>query len=240
MSLDNPTKLCPKCQQYKPASAEYFPVNKQRSPGLGTYCRPCSTIYKRERARLKRKTETPEQHEIRLAKARAYAKANPEKIKAKRRRAYIAGAERYRAYTREYYTNNRVEILSDLRSRYREDSDYRLRLVEKSKDWRKRNTIKVKVNLKFYHSKRRAARLNRKDDLSKSDIVNMFEEQNGRCFYCGITLSWEVHRDIHTDHVMPFSRGGTNTLDNIVLSCEECNSDKGVKTLEEWLKVRGW
>lgn len=240
MSLDNPTKLCPKCQQYKPATSEHFPVNKQRSPSLGTYCRPCSTIYKRERARLKREAETPEQHEIRLAKARAYAQANPDKTKAKRRRAYIAGAEQYKAYTREHYAKNREIILANLRNKYQSDNEYRLEQIKKTRNWRGRNIVKSKINGKYYRHRSRANFLNRENTLTKSDISSMFDDQNGRCFYCGITLSWEVHRDIHTDHVLPFSRGGTNTPENIVLSCEDCNSDKGTKTLEEWRKVRGW
>ena len=35
------------------------------------------------------------------------------------------------------------------------------------------------------------------------------------------------------DHVVPLSRGGTDTLDNLVAACSDCNSRKGWRLLEE-------
>ncbi|MEU6633832.1 HNH endonuclease [Streptomyces parvus] len=48
-----------------------------------------------------------------------------------------------------------------------------------------------------------------------------------RCAYCGESAE-------HLDHVMPLSRGGTDTEDNMVPACAKCNLSKGAKTLEEW------
>jgi 5-methylcytosine-specific restriction endonuclease McrA len=36
------------------------------------------------------------------------------------------------------------------------------------------------------------------------------------------------------DHVVPITRGGKSTLDNLVTSCKRCNSSKKGKTAEEW------
>ncbi len=53
------------------------------------------------------------------------------------------------------------------------------------------------------------------------------------CAYCGTPCeSW--------DHVMPLSRGGPNTLDNIVPCCWPCNSDKKHRTPEEWFAGERW
>ncbi|NET39905.1 MAG: HNH endonuclease [Cyanothece sp. SIO1E1] len=47
------------------------------------------------------------------------------------------------------------------------------------------------------------------------------------CQYCGSA------RRLTLDHVMPQSKGGKHTWDNVVTACEACNSRKGNKTLPE-------
>ncbi|MCV6639494.1 HNH endonuclease [Candidatus Albibeggiatoa sp. nov. NOAA] len=47
------------------------------------------------------------------------------------------------------------------------------------------------------------------------------------CQYCGSTKKLTI------DHVMPRSRGGTHTWDNVVTACERCNSRKGDRTPQE-------
>jgi len=50
------------------------------------------------------------------------------------------------------------------------------------------------------------------------------------CVYCGAYAP-----DGHCDHILPLSKGGNDTLDNLAWSCSECNLSKGHKTLREWL-----
>jgi HNH endonuclease len=45
----------------------------------------------------------------------------------------------------------------------------------------------------------------------------------GRCRQCGST------HELHFDHVIPLSRGGTNSVANIQLLCGVCNRAKGAK-----------
>jgi len=49
------------------------------------------------------------------------------------------------------------------------------------------------------------------------------------CQYCGIEAQVG-----HVDHVVPLSRGGTDTIDNLVWSCRKCNLSKRDKLLDEW------
>lgn len=51
-----------------------------------------------------------------------------------------------------------------------------------------------------------------------------------KCRYCGKNLN-KNNRVI--DHVLPWSKGGRNTEDNLVLSCRACNSQKSNKLLED-------
>jgi hypothetical protein len=49
------------------------------------------------------------------------------------------------------------------------------------------------------------------------------------CIYCEKQcdeLQWE--------HIIPRSRGGFDTIDNMVLACRGCNSEKGARDLFEW------
>ena len=50
------------------------------------------------------------------------------------------------------------------------------------------------------------------------------------CRYCGKRTN-QYTRQI--DHVIPVSRGGTNDLDNLAVSCRTCNYRKGTQLLEE-------
>ena len=55
-----------------------------------------------------------------------------------------------------------------------------------------------------------------------------------QCAYCGLTgvaLHWE--------HIIPVSRNGPNTIDNMVLSCASCNLEKGARNPLEWFAAKG-
>lgn len=62
----------------------------------------------------------------------------------------------------------------------------------------------------------------------------------GKCENCGKPLepNW------HADHIQPYSKGGTTTLDNLQALCPECNWKKGAKvnelSLPDWFKLRDW
>lgn len=56
---------------------------------------------------------------------------------------------------------------------------------------------------------------------------NIFYRDNYTCQYCS------SKENLTIDHVMPISRGGEWTWENLVTACSRCNSRKGQKTLEE-------
>jgi 5-methylcytosine-specific restriction endonuclease McrA len=63
------------------------------------------------------------------------------------------------------------------------------------------------------------------DQLSEKYI-----SQDGCCHWCGV----KVGLKFEIDHVIPISRGGHDTIENIVISCGKCNRSKGDKLPEEW------
>ena len=56
---------------------------------------------------------------------------------------------------------------------------------------------------------------------------NVHIRDNYTCQYCG------SREQLTLDHVMPVSRGGKSTWENVVTACYPCNARKGSKTPEE-------
>jgi 5-methylcytosine-specific restriction endonuclease McrA len=65
----------------------------------------------------------------------------------------------------------------------------------------------------------------RKVELSRKNILR---RDNNRCQYCGTTKP-----PLTIDHIMPRSRGGLDTWENLVCACIKCNTKKGNRTPEE-------
>jgi 5-methylcytosine-specific restriction endonuclease McrA len=53
----------------------------------------------------------------------------------------------------------------------------------------------------------------------------------GTCWYCGEKVGYH---NLTMDHVIPLSRGGRSTKDNLVPSCKECNNKKKSSLPVEW------
>ena len=54
----------------------------------------------------------------------------------------------------------------------------------------------------------------------------IYKRDKNKCQYCGSTKSLTI------DHVIPRSRGGKDTWENLVVACSPCNVRKGDKMLE--------
>lgn len=78
------------------------------------------------------------------------------------------------------------------------------------------------------------------DRLKLSDIApwvaGQVEAGHGEvvCPYCGVVLD---SMTTAFDHVVPLSRDGTNTLDNLAMVCRRCNWYKASMTGAEWSRL---
>ena len=74
-------------------------------------------------------------------------------------------------------------------------------------------------------------------EVSISDPIvrkAIYVAYNGQCFYTGRKITFE---DMHIDHIIPKIKGGTDTLDNLVLSCATINLEKNAKTSPPFVAV---
>ena len=60
--------------------------------------------------------------------------------------------------------------------------------------------------------------------------INIVWRDNNQCQYCGNYFSTDK---LTMDHVIPKSRGGKNTWENLVAACKKCNQKKGSRTPQE-------
>lgn len=65
----------------------------------------------------------------------------------------------------------------------------------------------------------------RQVELSKK---NVFRRDGGKCQYCG-----NSNKLLTIDHIMPKSRGGEDSWENLTTACFDCNNKKGNKTPSE-------
>jgi 5-methylcytosine-specific restriction endonuclease McrA len=63
----------------------------------------------------------------------------------------------------------------------------------------------------------------------KENRLSLYERDNYTCYKCGKLLTrW----DATLDHILPVSRGGKNTQDNLITCCLMCNSRRRNKEVE--------
>jgi 5-methylcytosine-specific restriction endonuclease McrA len=150
---------------------------------------------------------------------RAWRKANAEHLKAKKA---------------EWYQQNRETVIQ--RSRVRQDADperaaaYRRRwAVENAEHKAQLDRAWVVANRDRYLLHMKSGRARRKArmaaapvcDFTSSDWLELLEEHEHRCYYCG------SDEDLQQEHKIPIVRGGSHTKSNIVPGCKRCNLRKG-------------
>ena len=79
------------------------------------------------------------------------------------------------------------------------------------------------------HRALKTANTPKEELLTAGQWRTIVEEYGHRCAYCGRELNKPT-----MDHVLPLSKGGKHTRENVVPSCQGCNSSKNGKLLSEW------
>jgi 5-methylcytosine-specific restriction endonuclease McrA len=73
--------------------------------------------------------------------------------------------------------------------------------------------------------------------LNRRNMRDAVIERDGdSCYYC--CKPKLKGKGAHLDHIVPRKHGGTDSIDNLVLSCPKCNTQKQSSTLESYIARR--
>lgn len=92
--------------------------------------------------------------------------------------------------------------------------------------WRKNHLEQEQVNDCIRKHKRQVLKTQ-----SSADWVPILWKHS-KCYWCKRLFCKTVRRTL--DHIIPISKGGLGTQENLVIACSSCNSSKGAKLYWEW------
>lgn len=222
-------RTCTKCGETKPADLDHFRAEKRTKIGLQAMCRMCDREYRRAR-----RAANPEED-------RRYYEANKHWIlpqmnerQKQRRRENIDEArrleaeyreknrDRVRQYQRDYYARNRDSERKRLTEYYENNPEKKAERYAQIESWRKANREKARS-----YVRNRRARIKASDGQHTADDIEKLKAgQKGCCWWCGKKIPDGKH---HIDHRIPIARGGSNGVENLVVSCAPCNHKKSYK-----------
>lgn len=146
---------------------------------------------------------------------------------------YETHKEQINAKIRVYQVEHREELLAKARAKAAKKKAKRLYDTDPIRHvWRHQyNSLHPERNA-VSHGKRRIAKYGNtpiSEMLTSTEWLAKLVDADGHCAYCGKKAKLTL------DHVVPLSKGGKHSKDNVVPACSHCNSSKGNKTLDEWL-----
>lgn len=184
---------------------------------------------------------------------------HPEKCAESSKRCRERKIEQYRERERRYREGNREEIAIRINKWRKENRERVLELQRKDriknperetergkryrklhaeecairrKKWREKNPEKVKI----YKHERRARKLAvHTVPYTPDQVKYLVATFNSCCAYCGIKSE-----RLSIDHFIPLSKGGTETISNLVPACIQCNSSKHNYDAKEWYKKQSF
>jgi 5-methylcytosine-specific restriction endonuclease McrA len=169
---------------------------------------------------------------------KSYRNKNKEQLRIKDKKRYEANKETVLERAKRYVQNNRERVLKNKAEYYRKNKKtfslknliYRIthseQIKEIGKKYRENNKEKIRAGKVKANHIRRARRRGAEGTFTEAEWISALEKYGCKCLRCGSS------ENLTRDHVIPLSRGGTNTIDNIQPLCISCNSWKHTKIID--------
>lgn len=123
--------------------------------------------------------------------------------------------------------NNKISLDEYRRNRYANNTEH-----EKQVGKRRRSTPIGRLLHRERESRRRA--LIQDSTTEAVNFQQVWKQSEGVCYLCNMPI---IEGSEQYDHIVPVSRGGTHTHENIRPTHRSCNARKWAKTPEEYLGV---
>lgn len=147
-----------------------------------------------------------------VIKVREWRKKNPQRKKDWSRLEYEKKKDEFKKKARDWYRENTAQAR------------------DANRKWRKENPELFREYIKINAQKRRAQKLKANFTVTIYEIRDLIKSQKELYVYC------KEKTNLTIDHIFPLSRGGIHHISNIQMLCGICNSSKGAKTHEEFVK----
>lgn len=226
------TKICSGCRRELPATLDYFNRKGRSNDSLRAKCKDCERDYREVNKDHRREVDRQWRRANKEHKA-AYMRDYYRKNRKQELARYYRWKEEHREEIKEYWR----EYCRERKSKKREyDQQYRIANRDKiragKKKWVENNRESIRLKGRVYAALRNARKRKTGGSYTKKDIKDQYARQHGKCYYCG----QKVGDTYHVDHVVPLSRGGSNSPENLVVACVHCNLSKSNKLPHEWGK----
>ena len=139
--------------------------------------------------------------------------------------------ERYKERQREYSESGKKAVASK-----KEYAKHRESYIQRVKNWIAGNSERhhehVSAWMKRNPDKMQTYRENRRGRVASAGEYTQAEWESLCEFYGHICLCCKESKPLTVDHVVPLSKGGSNTIDNLQPLCASCNSRKNQKIID--------
>jgi hypothetical protein len=240
-------KICSKCGEEKPI--EEFSKCSAIKCGYRAACKPCEHDYymankekhnqqSRENHIQNRERDKKNNHENYLKNiehhkelAKIYRETHREETRVGKRK--WKKTPKGKQCEKRYYQKNKDKILPRCAEYYLETVEEHR---ERSLKWAEENPEKVKTISRKYRQSpkgkimgknnlhRRRELMEHGDGITIEQWIKILDTQNHRCNGCGRKFSKRLKAT--EDHIIPLSKGGLHSFENIQALCGKCNSTK--------------
>lgn len=160
------------------------------------------------------------------AAKRIWQRAHPDKVRAYQKRWKTENADRIKKHNRDFYQNH-IQEARHRRRAYTEEHAEEAR--ERSRRWAKSHRAqRIEYQRVRYARKKNAPRIER---INRKIV---YQRDKGICSLCQTKVIWE---DASLDHIIPLSKGGSHTYDNIALTHLLCNIRKRDRAITQQMRL---